>query len=719
MPWGRSRFEIVGSPMSIKELVRRAFRAGAFFPLVALGLLALVGLPLRQVRDHTTEAENYAAVLEGILSDRASIFIEKAEGVALLVGRSDDTFATTARLEQLLALEASIAAALVIDSVGDTVASVTESIPQRLGAVDEDAAIWLADNDTPYIGIPAFDEALRSRAVTMAVPVHSPGGEQRGMLQITLETDWMESAVLRTNQNLGVNTFLTDGDGVVLIHEDEWRVLAGDRIEEIGSGIRRGSDDELVIAGAVVVPGWTEPLVAVSTAPLSIVIPGAALGLLPLLFIAFAFISSRIARKRLVKSVVARVHELGTTLASYGPDNLTVRVAETEIVEINVVAQAFNDTAERMDSLVESLTTSNARFQALFKDAPVGLALHTIDGVYLDTNEVYDKMFGSSRKDMSLNKVMQMVLPESVETVRNSFAAIAMREVDSITFDGGFVSESGKTIWAIVTITVLPQPGDEMDQVVAQVVDVTELKETQSKLEDLLATKNQFLAAVSHELRTPLTAVIGLAELLRDPDSDLSLEQRASLIDTIVESGFDVSNMVEDLLTAARQEAGQLTVVSVPVNMMAQTKQAIEVLDPEAGVTISGQPSIALADPGRVRQILRNLLTNALKYGGDRVMVNLDTSGEFARATVIDDGPGVPPESSEQIFRSYERAHAKESHPGSVGIGLSISRELARQMGGDLEYLRRDGRTHFELTLPLMREQTGSENAPAEVAISA
>ncbi len=715
----RSKQETAVSSLPIDELVRRSFRAGAFFPLVALGLIALIGLPFLQVRDHTAEAENYAAVLEGILSDRASIFIEKAEGVALLIGRSDESLATTARLEQLVALDASIAAALVTNAQGATVASVTESIDNTPEVVDEKARLWVEGTDNPYVGTPAFDETLRFQAVTMAVAINSPGGEHDGMLQITLKTDWMDVAVGRTNQNLGVNTFLTDGDGVVLVHEDEWRVLARQRIEQIGSGIRRGSDDELVIAGAVLVPGWSQTLVAVSAAPLSIVIPGAAFGLLPLIVIALAFISSRISRQQLVKSVVTPVHDLGTTLGSYGPDNMAIRVAKTEIEEINVVAQAFNATAERMDSLVDSLRSSNARFQALFKDAPVGMALHTIDGAYLDTNRVYEKMFGFSGKEISLSDLMQMVIPESVDAVRNSFAAIARREVDTITFDGGFVSESGKTIWAIVTTTVLPQPGDEMDQVVAQVVDVTELKETQSKLEELLVTKNQFLAAVSHELRTPLTAVIGLAELLRDPESDLDSEQRADLIDTIVESGFDVSNMVEDLLTAARQEAGQLTVVAVPVNMMAQTKQAIEVLNPDAGVTISGQSSTALADPGRVRQILRNLLTNALKYGGDHVTVNLDTSSDFARATVIDDGPGVPPESTELIFHSYERAHAKESHPGSVGIGLSISRELARQMGGDLEYRRHDGRTHFDLMLPLMRDQTESEGVQAEVAVPA
>lgn len=707
-------------PLPIRQLVRKAFRAGAFYPLLILAVLLAIGIPMRQVVQATGDAKNYAAVLEGVISDRASLLAEKAEGVAALIGRSADSeISPVARLGELLALNPSIEAALVTDSSGQVLAEVSDSIDRSPEAVVGAALRATVEDGANYVGLPQYNPALRAQTVVIAVPISSPGRNPIGMVQTTVSATWMLEAVRSTNENLGVTTFITDLNGRVLVHGDPWRVFAGQSIEELGNGIRQGLDGDRSIVGAVAAREWGGSLIAVSSVPISVIYTRAAIGLLPVLFILIAFIFSRMARRRLVKSVVTPVHELGVALGSYGPENLKVRMDDTEIEELNVVASAFNATADRMDLLVDSLKESNSRFQKLFEAAPVGMALHTIDGEYLNTNEVYDRMFGFRGDDMSLNKVIAMVTPESKETVKQAFAAIARREVDTVTFDGGFVTASGKTIWAIVTVTVLPQPGDAMDQLVAQVVDVTELKETQSKLEELLATKNQFLAAVSHELRTPLTAVIGLAELLRDPESDLSSDQRASLIDTIVESGFDVSNMVEDLLTAARQEAGQLSVVAVPVNMMAQTKQAIEVLDSEAGVAISGQGATAVADPGRVRQILRNLLTNALKYGGDHVMVRLDTNGDFARAIVIDDGPGVPPESSELIFRSYERAHAKELHPGSVGIGLSISRELARQMGGDLQYRRSHGRTHFELTLPLMTEESSADSVISAVTVSA
>ncbi len=706
----------MSQPLPIKELIRRSFRAGAFFPLVAVGLIVALGVPIRQMIQTTTQAENYAAVLDGIISDRTSRYIDRADGLAVLIARSDEGVSTESRLEQLLVLDRSVEAAIVTNLKGDILASATKGVNDAPQTVNKDALFQVSERDSPYVGVPAFDSAIRDEVMLIAVPVSSSTGGGPGMLQVTISAEWISAAIKRNNANLGVETFVTDADGVVVAHEDEWRVLASQTIYGLGNGVRSDVEGNWSIVGSVEVHVWNGDLIAVGAVPAGVLVPGSAAGLLPILFIVAAFVASRRARHSLVKSVVGPVHELGTALGGYFPGT-AFRMEETEIEEVNVAARAFNATAEQMDLLIGSLEESNARFQKLFDAAPVGMALHTIDGQYLDTNAVYDEMFGLSGGDVSLSQVLEMVLPESLATVRRSFASIAKREVDTVTFDGGFRGPSGKTIWAIVTTTILPQPGDAVDHVVAQVVDVTELKEAQSKLESLLEDKNDFLAAVSHELRTPLTAVIGLAELLRDPDSDLSSEQRADLIDTIVESGFDVSNMVEDLLTAARHEAGQLSVVAVPVNMMAQTKQALEVLDPKANVSISGESSTAVADPGRVRQVLRNLLTNALKYGGDNISVELEKSEGFARATVIDDGPGVPPESGELIFHSYERAHGAESHPGSVGIGLSISRELARLMGGDLEYRRSDGKTHFDFTVPLLVEDRAGDLAEAEAAL--
>jgi len=109
----------------------------------------------------------------------------------------------------------------------------------------------------------------------------------------------------------------------------------------------------------------------------------------------------------------------------------------------------------------------------------------------------------------------------------------------------------------------------------------------------------------------------------------------------------------------------------------------------------------AHADGLRTRQILRNLITNAVKYGGDTIAVEVAAEGDLARVTVRDNGAGVKGLDGERIFDAYYRAAGGESKPDSVGLGLSVARQLARLMKGELIYRRERGWTVFELTLPL------------------
>jgi signal transduction histidine kinase len=110
--------------------------------------------------------------------------------------------------------------------------------------------------------------------------------------------------------------------------------------------------------------------------------------------------------------------------------------------------------------------------------------------------------------------------------------------------------------------------------------------------------------------------------------------------------------------------------------------------------------AVALCDPARLRQVLRNLLTNAERYGGPNVAVVVDTEGDDSVVVdVVDDGPGIPPHDWDRIFEPYQRAHEAPGQPDSVGVGLAISRQLATLMGGTLDY-RYDGRSVFRLRLP-------------------
>lgn len=231
------------------------------------------------------------------------------------------------------------------------------------------------------------------------------------------------------------------------------------------------------------------------------------------------------------------------------------------------------------------------------------------------------------------------------------------------------------------------------------------------QLRELTFAKDRFLASVSHELRTPLTGVLGFAELLRDDDNSLSPQERTEMIRAVADQAFDLGHIIEDLLVSARAELDQLVIAKVPVCPQAQVAQVIEAYSPDIASRVKVIDHLPLlvraeGDPGRVRQIIRNLISNACRYGGPHIEVRIDEADHMVRVDVADNGPAMPAEATERIFQPYQRAHRASGQPDSVGIGLSIARTLARLMGGDVIYIRRDDWNVFQLSLPPASLQT-------------
>jgi PAS domain S-box-containing protein len=232
--------------------------------------------------------------------------------------------------------------------------------------------------------------------------------------------------------------------------------------------------------------------------------------------------------------------------------------------------------------------------------------------------------------------------------------------------------------------------------------DVSEQVETTRQLQDLVRTKDEFVASVSHELRTPLTAVVGLAQELRDHWKVFEEDELEDLIKLIADQGTEVSAIVQDLLVAARADIGSITINPTVIDVSEQVEAAIRTIPKELveRFDIDVKTVSAWADAGRLRQIIRNLVTNALRYGGPNVSIEAHNGGGVAVVNVTDDGSGIPPADRQRIFDPYFRAHNMPSQPASVGLGLTVSRQLAELMSGELTYEYRDGVSKFSVQLP-------------------
>ena len=225
---------------------------------------------------------------------------------------------------------------------------------------------------------------------------------------------------------------------------------------------------------------------------------------------------------------------------------------------------------------------------------------------------------------------------------------------------------------------------------------------SRDRLEELVRSKDEFLAGVSHELRTPLTAVVGFASELRRTWSQVEESAKVAMIDTIATQSQEMADIIEDLLVASRADLGALHLQVGPVRLMEQVGHVLDGFprSDSSRVSFRGRAAVAWADPARVRQILRNLVSNALRYGGPGVEIRVVPGETEVALEVCDDGAGIRSEDREAIFEAYHRAHETQGdQPASVGIGLTVSRQLALLMGGGLDY-RYEGQSVFRLVLP-------------------
>lgn len=238
-------------------------------------------------------------------------------------------------------------------------------------------------------------------------------------------------------------------------------------------------------------------------------------------------------------------------------------------------------------------------------------------------------------------------------------------------------------------------------QAVATVIAATlERSEARQRLEALVQSKDEFIASISHEVRTPLTVVMGIAHELESRWREIEPAERDELIELIVGQTSEMGDLVEDLLVAARADIGKLPIHVEPLDAGTVITEVVDSVRTPEGVTITAgaHSPVVYADPVRLRQIMRNLLTNAFRYGGDTIKINVSHNDERVWIDVADNGDGVPAESRDSIFEAYERAHRSAGRPGSVGLGLTVSRRLARLMDGDLRY-RFDEGSVFTLEL--------------------
>lgn len=240
--------------------------------------------------------------------------------------------------------------------------------------------------------------------------------------------------------------------------------------------------------------------------------------------------------------------------------------------------------------------------------------------------------------------------------------------------------------------------------------------------EEAHTIKNDFVAMVSHELRTPLTSIAGFADTLLESWEDLPREEVYEFLTIINRQAIFLGDLVEDVLVIPRLEANRLRLDPELFDLGDLIEDVSLMVFPNGGrkTSLVSLPDgvRVFADRRRVQQILRNLMENARKYGGDQIMVEGAVMGDQYLLIVSDNGPGVPDEETRRVFDDFEQLSKGDAREATgIGLGLPIARRLARAMGGDVWYERRfPTGSRFCYSLPLRRRAmvTGDDIAAAD-----
>ena len=237
--------------------------------------------------------------------------------------------------------------------------------------------------------------------------------------------------------------------------------------------------------------------------------------------------------------------------------------------------------------------------------------------------------------------------------------------------------------------------------------------------EEAHSIKNDFVAMVSHELRTPLTSIAGFADALLSDWRDLPDSEVDEFLTYIHKQALYLGDLVEDVLVIPRLEAGRLRFRPEVFDLGKVVHEVTDVLvaSGERNAVVSMPTGVMVdADPKRVQQVVRNLMENDRKYGGEQVLVEGFGYGDHYVVVVADNGPGVPDTSVERIFEHFEQLSKGDARSSSgIGLGLPIARRLARAMGGDVWYERRfPTGSRFCFSLPLTPGEKAADGQKAK-----
>lgn len=386
----------------------------------------------------------------------------------------------------------------------------------------------------------------------------------------------------------------------------------------------------------------------------------------------------------------------------------------------------------------EALRQSEAQFRAIFERSSIGIGLIDMKAKIVDANPVLCDILGYSREqlyhktftdyisiekgDLKLYKqLMSGIRTNSGTTSRFGFQPSKHQEHfverHRIEMERRCLHQSGSLVWTHISVSVIPDSNGEPEFFLAMIEDITERKETELKLrasqeaaEAASRAKSEFLTTMSHELRTPLNTIMGLSQLLQQEIVGSLNEKQNEYVSSIYSSGEHLLALINDILDLSKVEAGKEELFLSPLPVSDLCNYAIWTVRDRASekglqltCKIDLQENICIADERRIKQMLLNLLINAIKFtpaGNVSLVVKKVPQG--ITFTVSDTGIGIDSSQFKFLFEPFKQLDSRLNRQyEGTGLGLALTRKLARLHGGDVTFTSTLGKgSQFTIFLP-------------------
>jgi PAS domain S-box-containing protein len=380
---------------------------------------------------------------------------------------------------------------------------------------------------------------------------------------------------------------------------------------------------------------------------------------------------------------------------------------EAERARLLASEQAARAEAEAQRAEAEG---QRARLRAILESAGHGILFVNATTGYVTANPAANRLFGRDFiAERGLEQNLGLVFhPDGQPTALENLPLQRSLRGEGVTDEELLIGEAGGVQ---VPVLVSSQPVRDS---AGRVVGAVEVLQDITAIKELERTREEWTSVIAHDLRQPVAAISFYAQALAATRDD-QLERVQQRATTIVDATRRLDRMIADLLDVSRLGAGQLRIEPVPTDFGHLVRRVIAELQ-ESGenqdlrIHAPGAMPTVQADPGRLEQVIVNLVSNAMKYGtpGTPVSIDIAHKAGTVEVSVTNEGPGIPEEEVSRLFSRFYRAHAaRASGVAGLGLGLYITRELVRAHGGRISVESKPGRTTtFRFTVPTVGSPT-------------